>query len=224
MARPPRQEAVGQPILSTSVTRKSDDQTIETLVGISFDDMYRAQEFLSAATRLSANKRLVLKDAVIVAKNDNGHAVVRETTDPQPARSAVSGAVWTGLLGLLLGGPVGWLAGTAVGAGAGAVTAKVLDYGIPDEWVEWFREAVLPGTATVALLVTDLDREALIAEVERFSGARLVYANLDDRTLERIRKALGEVVLGSVLGAGESLPAPASEPGLPASPPEESAS
>jgi uncharacterized membrane protein len=198
------------------VTRKHDDQTIETLVGISFDDMYRAQEFLSAATRLSANKRLVLKDAVIVAKNESGHAVVRETTDPQPARSAVSGAVWTGLLGLLLGGPVGWLAGTAVGAGAGAVTAKVLDYGIPDEWVAWFRDAVLPGTATVALLVTELDREALIAEVERFQGARLVYANLDDLTLDRIRKALGEVVLGSVAG----LP----EPGVPETTPEQPAS
>lgn len=198
------------------MTRKHEDQTIETLVGISFDDMYRAQEFLSAATRLSANKRLVLKDAVIVAKNESGHAVVRETTDPQPARSAVSGAVWTGLLGLLLGGPVGWLAGTAVGAGAGAVTAKVLDYGIPDEWVAWFRDAVLPGTATVALLVTELDREALIAEVERFQGGRLVYANLDDVTLDRIRGALGEVVLGSIAG----LP----EPGVPEPTPEQPAS
>lgn len=202
------------------MNRKKDDDTIETLVGISFDDMYRAQEFLTAATRLGANKRLVLKDAVIVAKNESGHAVVRETIDPQPARSAVSGAVWTGLLGLLLGGPIGWIAGTAVGAGAGAVTAKVLDLGIPDEWVAWFRDAVLPGTATVALLVTELDREALIAEVERFSGARLVYANLDDLTLDRIRKALGEVVLGSVAGAA-ALPA---EPPLPASPPDESAS
>jgi uncharacterized membrane protein len=200
------------------VNRKKDDDTIETLVGISFDDMYRAQEFLTAATRLGANKRLVLKDAVIVAKNESGHAVVRETIDPQPARSAVSGAVWTGLLGLLLGGPIGWIAGTAVGAGAGAVTAKVLDLGIPDEWVAWFRDAVLPGTATVALLVTELDREALIAEVERFSGARLVYANLDDLTLDRIRTALGEVVLGP---AAAALPA---EPPLPASPPDESAS
>jgi uncharacterized membrane protein len=200
------------------VNRKKDDDTIETLVGISFDDMYRAQEFLTAATRLGANKRLVLQDAVIVAKNESGHAVVRETIDPQPARSAVSGAVWTGLLGLLLGGPIGWIAGTAVGAGAGAVTAKVLDLGIPDEWVAWFRDAVLPGTATVALLVTELDREALIAEVERFSGARLVYANLDDLTLDRIRTALGEVVLGP---AAAALPA---EPPLPASPPDESAS
>jgi uncharacterized membrane protein len=202
------------------MAKKHEDDPVETLVGISFDDMYRAQEFLTAATRLGANKRLVLKDAVVVAKNESGHAVVRETTDPQPARSAISGAVWTGLLGLLLGGPVGWLAGTAVGAGAGAVTAKVLDYGIPDEWVAWFREAVLPGTATVALLVTELDLEALIAEVGRFPGARLVYANLDDPTLDRIRKALGEVVLGSALGGAASS---ATEPPLPSTPPEHTA-
>lgn len=172
-----------------------DDESYETLVGISFADLFRAQEFLTAASRLNATKRLALKDAVIVVKNDSGNTVVRETIDPQPARSAVSGAVWTGLLGLLLGGPVGWIAGTAVGAGAGAVTARVMDYGIPDEWVKWFREAVQPGTATVALLVTDLDRNALIAEVERFQGAHLVYANLDDVTLDRIRRALGETVL-----------------------------
>jgi uncharacterized membrane protein len=188
------------------MTRKHDDDTIETLVGISFSDLFRAQEFLTAASRLNANKQLVLKDAVIVVKNESGNTVVRETIDPQPARSAVSGAVWTGLLGLLLGGPVGWLAGTAVGAGAGAVTAKVMDYGIPDEWVTWFREAVLPGTATVALLVTELDRNALIAEVERFQGAHLVYANLDDYTLDRIRTALGDVVLAPPAPAAPTAP------------------
>ena len=207
------------------MARKNDDDTIETLVGISFSDMYRAQEFLTAATRLNANKRLVLKDAVIVVKNENGNTVVRETVDPQPTRSAISGAVWTGLLGLLLAGPVGWVAGAAVGAGAGAVTAKVMDFGIPDEWVHWFREAVQPGTATVALLVTELDRNALVAEAERFHGAHLVYANLDDVTLDRIRGALGEVVLGAALPSlapeppaapGERAPASAPDGGEPA--------
>jgi uncharacterized membrane protein len=195
------------------VARKHEDETVETLVGISFSDLYRAQEFLTAATRLNANKHLVLKDAVIVVKNDTGNTVVRETIDPQPARSALSGAVWTGLLGLLLGGPVGWLAGMAVGAGAGAATAKVLDYGIPDEWITWFRGAVSPGTATVALLVADLDRNVLVAEVERFAGAHLVYANLDDVTLDRIRGALGEVVLGAAASAAPPVPDAPDAPG-----------
>ena len=100
--------------------------------------------------------------------------------------------MWTSLIGLLLAGPVGWVAGAAVGAGTGAVTAKVVDLGIPDEWVAWFREAAQPGSTILALLVSDLNREALLEELKRFEGAHLVYANLDEATLERIRTALGE--------------------------------
>ena len=166
----------------------------QTLVGISFDNAFRAQEFLVAASGLAAAGKLKLKDAVTVVKDESGRTVVHETVDPTPGRSALSGAMWAGLFGLLLGGPVGWIAGLALGAGAGAVTAKVLDIGVPDEWVTWFRDAVQPGTATVALLVEDLDRDALVAEAARFTGAELVYANLDDATIERVRDAFGHHV------------------------------
>lgn len=171
-------------------TEPTDDGVPQTLVGISFPDIYRAQEFMTAASGLAAKQRLQLKDAVLVVKDADGHTHVKETIDPEPGRSALSGALWAGLFGLVLGGPVGWLGGLAVGAGAGAVTAKVVDLGISDEWVGWFREAVQPDTATVALLVEDLDRDALVAEAARFTGAELVYANLDDLTLDRIRGAL----------------------------------
>jgi uncharacterized membrane protein len=176
----------------------------QILVGLSFEDPFRAQEFLTAATRLAAKGQLVLRDAVTVVKDQNGKTTVRETTDPQPAGAALSGAMWTGLIGLILGGPVGWLAGTALGGGAGAVAAHFVDLGISDEWVAWFREAVQPGTATVALLVTDLDRSALVAEASRFTGAHLVYANLDQRTLDRIAEALGEASAASPAGSDEA--------------------
>jgi uncharacterized membrane protein len=168
------------------------DGVDQTLVGISFGDAFRAQEFLTAATRLAANGRLRLKDAVFVAKGEDGKTVVRETIDPQPGRTALSGALWAGLFGLILGGPVGWLVGAGVGAGTGAVTAKVVDHGVPDEWVDWFRGAVQPGTTILALLVEDLDRRALVEELERFAGASLVYANLDPLWTDRIRTALQE--------------------------------
>ena len=164
----------------------------QTLVGISFDDTFRAQEFLTAAMGLAAHRHLVLKDAVTVIKDGDGKTVVHETIDPQPVRTALSGAVWAGLLGLLLGGPVGWLAGTTLGAGAGAATAHIVDLGVSDEWVAWFRDAVKPDTATVILLVTDVDRGALIEEAARFTGAALVYANLDAETIDRIKHALGD--------------------------------
>lgn len=161
----------------------------QTLVGISFPDDYRAREFLTAVGRLQAHGALHLEDAVLVVKDPAGHTVVHETTDLQPGRAALSGAVWASLFGLLLGGPVGWLAGGALGAGAGAVTAKLVDIGISDEWVDWFRQAVQPGTAILALLVTELDVDALAREVERFPNAELVYANLADDALARLRAA-----------------------------------
>ena len=183
------------PMLNLMHMHQSNQSDIpQTLVGISFENVFRAQEFLVAASGLAAAGRLKLKDAVTVIKDDSGKTVVHETVDPTPLRSALSGAMWAGLFGLILGGPVGWIAGLAVGAGAGAVTAKVMDLGVPDEWVTWFRDAVRPGTATVALLVEDLDRNALVAEAARFTGAELVYANLDDATIERVRDAFANHV------------------------------
>jgi uncharacterized membrane protein len=164
--------------------------TPQILVGISFEDVFRAKEFLTAATRLASRGSLKLRDAVTVVKDAEGKTTVTETTDLQPGRAAMSGAMWAGLFGLLLGGPVGWAAGLALGAGSGAAAAKVIDVGIPDEWVAWFRDVVRPGTATVALLVEDLDEGALVAEASRFAGASLLYANLEPAALQRIEEAL----------------------------------
>lgn len=173
----------------------------DTIIGVSFDDVYRSQEFLTAITRLNANAEIGLLDAVVVTKGDDGRTRVRETVDLSPGRAAVSGAVWTGLLGLIIGGPVGWIAGLGFGAGAGAVAAKVVDLGIPDAWVEWFREVVEPGTFTIVMLANRIDVDALIEEVSRFEGGHLVYANLDDAGVLRLEHALGEIGI-EALGGG----------------------
>jgi uncharacterized membrane protein len=177
----------------SDATTDQDQVTDQILVGISFEDEFRAREFFTAAARLGARGDLRLRDAVFVSKDEDGKTVVRETVDPQPGRSALSGAVWAGLFGLLLGGPVGGVVGAGVGAGTGAVAAKVIDHGVSDEWVGWFRQAVDAGTTTLVILAEDLDRNALVDELERFEGARLVYANLEPLWLDRIREALGEV-------------------------------
>jgi uncharacterized membrane protein len=180
--------------------RSADNDQNEALFGISFDDVLRAQEFLIAMTRMSKAGQLVLRDAVVVVKDDDGKVHVRETVDPQPGSTALSGAVWTGLLGLLLGGPVGWLAGIGLGAGAGALIAKVVDVGIPDEWVEWFKTAVRPDTATIVALASDIDLPALYREAARFAGGDLVHTTLMPGASAHLAAAL-ESVAGS-----ESIP------------------
>ncbi len=168
------------------------DTTPQTLVGISFEDIFRAREFMISATRLASNKELELHDVVLVVKDELGKTTVTETTDLQGGKTALSGGLWAGLFGLILGGPVGWAAGAVVGAATGAAAAKVIDLGISDEWVTWFRAAVKPGTATVAMLASHLQIEALLGEARRYPGSELVYANLDESFLERLTEALGE--------------------------------
>jgi uncharacterized membrane protein len=169
-----------------------DGETPQTLVGVSFDDAFRASEFLLAVRRLHHEGHLRLVDAVLVSKAEDGKTHVQETTDTTPGTAALSGALWTGLIGFLLGGPVGWLVGGAVGAGVGATTAHFVDLGVPDEWVEWFRAAVQPGTTTVVLLLTHLRPGPFTQEAERFHGAHLLYANLDPGRVARLREAFGD--------------------------------
>jgi uncharacterized membrane protein len=172
------------------VSSDTDHTRPDTIVGISFDDSFRAQEYLLAAHRLAAKGTIQLRDAVLVVKDADGKTHVRETIDPQPLRSALSGATWAGLFGLILGGPVFWIAGAAIGAGTGVLRAKIIDLGVPDEWVAWFREAVQPNTFTVILLVGEFDSVTTMHELERFAGGHLVYANLSPNTLAELRKAL----------------------------------
>lgn len=176
----------------------TDPAAADTIVGISFGDAFRAQEFLTATYRLVAKGDLGLRDAVTIVKGADGKTTVRETTDPQPGTSALSGGMWAGLVGLIVGGPVGWIAGTAIGAGAGAVSAKLIDIGVPDEWVDWFREAVQPDTVTVVLLLQRINTSAVLDELERFAGARLVYANVPPDIVQRIRDALDDPASGSL--------------------------
>ncbi len=176
----------------TDLTNSFEADDPLTIIGVSFSDVYRSQEFLTAMKRMSANGELRLKDAVLVNKNDKGETVIRETVDLQAGRTALSGAMWTGLLGLLVGGPVGWLAGLGIGAASGAITAKVVDLGVPDEWVDWFRAAVEPHTFTIVVLAEGVDVEALIAEAMRFEG-HLVHANMAADAIRRLEHALGDV-------------------------------
>ena len=173
-------------------SRAVSDPDAPVIIGVSFDTALQAQEYLLAMARLRNQGSLELKDAVTVTKDDAGKVHVTETIDPTPGRAALSGGMWIGLLGLFVGGPVGWLAGIGIGAGAGAVAAKVIDLGIPDEWVEWFEQAVSPGTSTIVILAEHVHVRALAEEAERFHGARLLYTSMADSAVDQLHEAFGD--------------------------------
>lgn len=169
-----------------------DDPDAQVIIGVSFDNVLKAQEYLLAMGRLRQSGVLELHDAVTVTKGEDASVNVTETIDPTPGKAALSGGMWLGLLGLFVGGPIGWAAGIGIGAGAGAVAAKVIDLGIPDEWVDWFKETVEPGTSTVIILARHVQVQALAAEATRFQGAELLYTSLPDDAMHELNDAFGE--------------------------------
>ena len=166
------------------------DPGAPVIIGVSFDRHVLAQQYLLAMGGLKETGALELQDAVVVTKTEDGSVKVVETIDPTPGRAALNGAMWTSLLGLVLGGPVGWIAGLGIGAASGVVTAKIVDLGIPDEWVAWFRDAVEPGTSTVVILAEHVHVPALAAEARRFAGAELLYTSMPDHAYVQLRQAL----------------------------------
>jgi uncharacterized membrane protein len=188
-AFPPPDPSAPIPVFDDDEPRVISEPGAPVIIGVAFDRQVLAQQYLLAMGGLRESGALELKDAVVVTKDEAGHVKVVETMDPTPGRAAFTGAVWTGLLGLILGGPVGWLAGIGIGAASGAVTAKIVDLGIPDAWVDWFREAVEPGTSTVVILAEHLQVPALTAEARRFPGANVVYTSLPDDAFEQLSAA-----------------------------------
>jgi uncharacterized membrane protein len=186
--------AFASPDPSLRIGMDNDDRVVSdpgapVIIGVSFDSRLKAQEYLLAMTRLREDGVLELKDAVIVTKQDDGKVAVTETIDPTPGRAALSGGVWLGLLGLFVGGPVGWLAGIGIGAGAGAVAAKVVDLGVPDEWVDWFKEVVEPGISAVVILADHVHVHPLAKEARRFRGAELLYTTMSATAMDELGAA-----------------------------------
>lgn len=165
-------------------------QDPRTLIVLSFDSPLKSREAFIAFQRLQDDEVLVVHDAVFIDKDDRGKTEVTETIDPELGTSAFSGGLWGALLGTLIAGPLGTLVGAAASAGVGALSAKLIDLGIPDATVKELEEAIGPGHSGLALLLTHIRADELERELSRFAGAKLVRSDLSAETLQRLRDAL----------------------------------
>ncbi len=164
----------------------------QTLVGISFEDAFRAREFMTAANRLASKGDLVLADTVPILKDDGGHTKVAETTAPPSSQPCAK----RGDVGRTRRPVARWSSGLGGGyRRRRRGWSHCCESHRPrylHEWASGFREAAKPGSATVALLVSDLQEDSLLREARRFAGSHLVFTNLADGMIDRLADALGD--------------------------------
>jgi uncharacterized membrane protein len=160
------------------------------LLVLGFDSPLLAQEAFLAMNRLAQSGKVLVQDAVFIHKRDDGKVKVSETIDISPGDAALNSSLWGALIGTIVAGPIGLLAGGALSAGVGALIARFTDLGVPDETVKEIGEALTPAKTALALLVSHIDEEALTAELRRFAGAAIVQSTLSAATVATLRAAL----------------------------------
>jgi uncharacterized membrane protein len=163
------------------------------LVVVGFDNPTDADRVLTELTRLKKEYLIDLEDAVIAIRGPDG--VVRLKQSVQllgvgAASGGLTGALWGGLIGLLFLNPLAGLAlGSAVGAGTGALSASLIDYGIDDDFIKSIGKTLQPDTSALFLLVRKAQPEKVLNELAAFKG-RVIRSSLSPDEEAKLQDAL----------------------------------
>lgn len=164
------------------------------LVVVSFDNPSRADEVLSELRRLQREYLVDLEDAVVAVRKPDGEVQLKQSVNLVGV-GAASGTLWGGLWGSLVGllflNPLaGFALGTMVGAGAGALSGKLTDYGIDDNFIRDLARSLQPNTSALFVLVRKAQPEKVLEQLARFPG-RVLRSSLSPEQEARLQAALG---------------------------------
>lgn len=139
------------------------------LIVVTYPDKFRAAEVMTALGRLQVEHLIDLEDACYVTKDSQGNVKLHQAVN-LAATGAVSGGFWGSLIGLLFLNP---LLGGLVGAGAGALTGAISDYGISDDFIRSLSEKLMPDSSAIFILVRKITPDKVQAELAQFGGTVL---------------------------------------------------
>jgi uncharacterized membrane protein len=155
------------------------------LLVIAFPSEEKAEEVRQKLFTMQKEYLIELGDAVVAVKNPDG-AVKLNQLFSTTALGGVSGAFWGALIGLIFMMP---LAGAAIGAGAGAVSGALTDFGIDDKFMKDVAAAIPPGGAALFLLVRKMTTDKVLEGLKGVGGV-VLRTSFDKSKDDAIRAAL----------------------------------
>jgi uncharacterized membrane protein len=158
---------------------------MSNLVVIGFDDEHKAFEMRAELAKLQKEYLIEMEDVVVVTKNDKGKVKLHQAVN-LTAAGAVGGAFWGTLIGMIFLNP---LVGAAVGAGAGAMSSKLRDIGISDNFMKELGETLGNNTSAIFVLVRKATPDKVLAELKGFKGKVLKTSLTKDKE-EELREVL----------------------------------
>src|SRR5262245_64696489 len=139
---------------------------MSTLVAVLFEDDTTAFEMRTALMKMQKQYLIDMEDAVVVIKGMNG-AIKLDQIVNLTAVGAMGGGFWGMLIGLLFLNP---LLGAAIGATAGAVSARFKDIGINDQMMRDLAQSFKPGSSALFVLLRKMTADKVLEGLKPFAG------------------------------------------------------
>jgi uncharacterized membrane protein len=163
------------------------------LVVLGFDGVGTADEVLTKLRALQKEHLIDLEDACVVIRSQDGKLQVKQAVNLTKlgAASGLSTGMLVGALaGLLVLNPLAGMAvGGLAGAGFGALSGSLADYGINDEFVKDLGKSIPNSSSALFVLVKRSTADKVIPELEPFKP-RVLKTSLTNEREERLRAAL----------------------------------
>lgn len=163
------------------------------LVVVGFDHPEEADKVLLKLAGLKKEYLVDLEDAVVVIRDTEGKVHLKQSFNLPAVGAAsglISGSIWGTLVGLLFLNPLAGLAiGGLAGAGAGALSGSLTDYGIDDQFIKSLGETIPVNSSALFVLIRKVQPEKVLAEFGGLRG-RVIKTSLSPEQEDRLRKAL----------------------------------
>lgn len=157
---------------------------MSNLIVLAFDTPGEADEVLNSLRRQSKQGTISIDDTAVVVKDADGKVHV----DNQISKGTWAGTGLGALVGILLGGlffPVG---GLLLGAGGGALIARLMDMGVDGKFVKDVADHLQPGTSALFVLGKG-DPNAALGVLREHHG-KVLQTTLSSEAEENLKQAL----------------------------------
>lgn len=157
------------------------------LVVIEFDNEQTAFEMRAALAKMQKAYLIQMKDIVVVTKNEKGKIRLHQAVN-LTAAGAVGGTFWGMLIGMIFFNP---LLGAAMGAGAGALAARLRDIGINDDFMKEVAANLTEGTSALFILIRKVTSDKVLDKLkqEGFKG-KVLQTSLTVDAEDELRKVI----------------------------------
>lgn len=160
---------------------------MSTLIVVVFHDESTAFEMRGALNKMQNQYLLEMEDAVVVTRDLKGKIKLHQAVS-LTAAGAATGAFWGMLIGLLFFSP---LLGLAVGAGAGALSAKLTDLGVDNTMAKQMGDELTPGSSALIVLLRKVTADKVLDGLKQFAGrGRIFQTSLNKDDEKSLREVL----------------------------------